>query len=140
MRGAHKNSAIQLCSELQRVGFDVQWPKRNLLRPHSGSETAKHWHAKASLCRRISELNDIFFTEVDSERGVPDILRLKIEDEKAYIYEVETGYDKETKREKALQYTDGFSCPVVGDVFVVDPLDAPDGVLDLTAWAEEVVV
>lgn len=140
MRGVEKRTAIDVCRELQRVGFDIKWNRRNTLTPHTGAETAAHWHVKAAICRRISELNDVFWTEVDSDRGIPDILRVKIDDERAFVYEVETGHDTERARQKAAQYTDDFTCSVVQECFVLDPLEAPSKLPELQAWVEEVVV
>jgi len=135
---ARKKRLINRCGKLRSIGWKVDFNELNHITPHSGRETPRHWFVKCGICNILSNETRAFATEIHHpDRGTCDILDLNQDNSVSYIYEVETNCSRERAKEKAYQYTDNLSCDVIGDVFVIDPTDAPTELDALEAWLRD---
>jgi len=136
-----KREQITRCAELQSAGWMVESLRLNSVLPHSGQETAKHFHTKAALARAVKDNGYAFATEVDHrDRGTVDVLDLHEGEPGCWVYEVETGCGREDVVKKAKQYTNDFTADEIQDVIVIDPRQAPDDIDELRTWARGRVV
>lgn len=88
--------------------------------------TAKHEFVKFCLTRILYEKDRSWDSEVRFGNGrEADIVSLGSEDEKATVYEVETGVTPGRKKEKLNHFYYPYE-QLVRDVIIIDPADVPD--------------
>ena len=137
-----RKARIERVGELRSAGWQLDYASDlNKFHFHNGYETPKHALVKLLLCKRIKDAGHAFATEISHpERGSVDVLDIHESGPAAYVYEVETDANAERRREKARLYTDGFTAAEITDVFVIDPLEAPDLPAECETWLEDEVV
>lgn len=103
--------------------------------------TAKHEFVKWALSRAVYQCDRPWDSEVRFPNGrEADVVDLGPEDEKAVVYEVETGVTPSRASEKLEHFYYEFE-NIVRDVIIVDPADVPDDPAAAVAYLlDEVVV
>jgi len=91
-------------NELQNEGWDVQ--KQDAVRFNSGSETARHQHAKLATCRVLKNNEYRVDTEVPKENvGIADVAALPTQDDqRPFLVELEHSPTTDTVESKLERY------------------------------------
>jgi len=132
-----KRETLQRQRELESVGWSIKSEDVNAIKPHSGTITQKHFLVKAEICRQVTNKNIAFWTEaplgsVATDADYADVLIARESEKNGIVVEVETGLDRERKKEKVEKYHTEF----IQDVIVCDPTEAPDSLQGLSEWVE----
>jgi len=94
-------------TELSKCGWNVR--KRDAVAFNSGSETAKHIHAKTATARLLKKHDYRVDTEVEhAERGEIDLVAYPTrDDQRPFAVELETSPTEEVVKDKLDRYYDG---------------------------------
>lgn len=135
-----RRETIQRQRDLEVHEWGLKSENLNSIRPHSGQITQKHWLVKCELCRLVAnQEGNSFYTEaplgsVATDADYADVLLLRESThESGLVVELESNVNGEKKREKV----DTYLTPMVQDVIVLDPQNAPNNIDELTTWIEE---
>lgn len=127
-------------TELVKAGWELSLDDINRYEPHFATETEQHQAVKLYLTAAIRDLGHGFATEVEHpERGIVDVLSFNESGTGAWVYEVETGFNRDDEIAKVNQYTDGVTATEINEVKLVDPTDAPGTIEACAAWCAEQV-
>jgi len=123
-----QNEHYKWLGELSRHGWDA--PKKDSVQFNSGSETAKHIHAKTATARLLKKHNYRVKSEVSHpERGVLDIIAVPTrDDQRPFAVELETSPTEEVVDDKLERYHDG--TPFV-EVYIINVSELSLNILEM---------
>lgn len=119
--------------QLQRSGWDVQ--KRDSVAFNGGSETRKHYHAKAATAFVLRDHGYRVDSEVENADGSAeaDIVAYG-HDNDCFVVELETEITDDVTTKKLNQFYHG---QPFRECFILEVTDAPYDIDELHEWVEE---